>query len=288
MNSMPKSRPWHGRILTAAWAAILGIFIALFGQGVWSALIAFNLTTTPAIPWAVPVMAVVLWLIWQYLGGRWWPNRTSDARRLRLRANALPGDVFAWTLLAGALSIVALAGWWLLVSRLARISGGVLPDMSKYPWLTTVLAVAMGSLISPILEQAGFWGYCQAMLEREFSGPTAIVLTGILFSLLPHPPMHVVLWPKLILFFFTGLTFGAMAYLTKSIVPGLLVHIVGLLAFFTIVFRADAAQTAGQSGADMWLWIHAAQIIIFGLLAFAAFARLRRLTEPTRAPSGVR
>src|SRR5271156_5873992 len=80
---MTTTRPLRDRILTAVWAAILGVFIALFGQGVWSALIVANLATTPAIPWAVAVMAVVLWLIWQYLGGRWGPRRTSDGRRQR-------------------------------------------------------------------------------------------------------------------------------------------------------------------------------------------------------------
>jgi membrane protease YdiL (CAAX protease family) len=271
---MTTTRPPRSRILTAIWAAILGIFIALFGQGVWSALLVVNLKTTPAIPWAVAVMAVGLWIIWQYLGGRWAPRSTSEARRLRLRANALPGDVFAWAILAGGLSIVALAGWWLLVSRFVAISGSALPDMSKYPWLTTMLAVVMGSLVSPILEQAGLWGYCQSMLERTLSGPTAIVMTAILFALLPHPPMHVVIWPKLIFFFLTGLTFSVMAYLTRSILPGMVVHILGLLVFFTVVFRADAAP----SNADAWLWIHATQLVVFGALSIAAFMRLSRLT----------
>jgi membrane protease YdiL (CAAX protease family) len=284
VGSVTTIRPWYGTIRTTAWSASLGIFIALFGQAVWSALIAVNLRTTPAIPWSAAVMAVVLWLMWQYLGGKWWPRSTSDARRRRLRANPLPANVFAWAVLAGALSVVALARWWLLISRLLLISGSALPDMSKYPWLTTVVAVAMGTLVSPILEEAGFWGYCQSMLEREFSGPTAIVMTAILFALLPHPPMHVVLWPKLILFFFTGLTFGVMAYISKSILPGLVVHIFGLLAFFTIVFRPTTAPT---TAGDEWLWIHAAQIIAFAALSIAAFARLARITEPARASSKV-
>jgi membrane protease YdiL (CAAX protease family) len=283
--TLTTTRPLRDRILAAAWAAILGIFIALSGQAVWSALIAANLATTPAIPWAVAAMAVVLWLIWQYLGGRWRPQSTSLSRRTRLRASAMPGRIFAWAVLAGALSIVALAGWWMLISRLANISGAALPDMSKYPWPTTVLAIAIGTLVSPILEQAGLWGYCQVMLEREFSGTTAVVVTAILFALLPHPPMHVTIWPKLILFFVAGLTFGAMAYLTGSILPGLVVHVFGLLAFFTIVFRADAASIVPRSGADTLVWIYGAQLIMFAALAIAAFARLQRLTEPTRALS---
>src|SRR5258708_24790576 len=113
----------------------------------------------------------------------------------------------------------------------------------------------MGTLALPILEQAGFWGNYQSMLERSLPGLTAITSTAILFALLPHPPMHVPLWPKLIFFFFTGLTFGVMAYLAKSILPGMVVHILGLLIFFTLVFRTAAAH----SGTDAWLWIHAAQ-----------------------------
>ena len=102
------------------------------------------------------------------------PNRDQlgefDARlrRSRLRANPLPVNIFAWAVIAGALSIVAQAGWWMLVSRFENVSGSVLPDLSQYPWLTTTLAVVMGSIVSPILEQAGFWGYCQSMLERKF------------------------------------------------------------------------------------------------------------------------
>jgi hypothetical protein len=103
-------------------------------------------------------------------------------------------------------------------------------------------------------------------------------MTAILFAILPHPPMHVVLWPKLILFFFTGLTFSVMAYLTKSILPGMVVHILGLLVFFTLVFRTETAQ----SGPDAWLWIHATQMIAFAALSITAFIRLRRLTARAR------
>jgi membrane protease YdiL (CAAX protease family) len=115
------------------------------------------------------------------------------------------------------------------------------------------------------------------MLERRFSGTTAIVTTAILFAILPHPPMHVVLWPKLILFFFTGLTFSVMAYLTKSILPGMVVHVIGLLVFFTLVFRTEAAPTG-----PTWVWIHAAQMIVFAALSVAAFIRLRRVTVRAR------
>ncbi len=57
-------------IQAVVWSGSLGFLIIIFGSGVWAALVAANLNSTPKIPWAVPAMAIILWLIWQYLGGR--------------------------------------------------------------------------------------------------------------------------------------------------------------------------------------------------------------------------
>src|SRR5947209_6365005 len=108
-------RSFTHRILVAVWAVFLGCLIALLGQGVWTALVVGNLLTTPAIPWAVVVMAFVLRLMWQYLGGRWWPRSTAAARARLLRANRVTGSVFAWALLAGGLSMAALAEYWVVM-----------------------------------------------------------------------------------------------------------------------------------------------------------------------------
>src|SRR5271157_2971127 len=93
------------RVVAVAWAGFLGFLIIVFGAGVWAALVAANLGVSPAVPWAVPAMALVLWLMWMYLGGRFWPRRTSQARRVCMRANLVSAPAFAWAALAGALSV---------------------------------------------------------------------------------------------------------------------------------------------------------------------------------------
>jgi membrane protease YdiL (CAAX protease family) len=279
----------YGRGLTVVWAVILAVLISMIGQGVWAALIVTNLRTSPAIPWAVVVMAPLLWLMWQYLSGKWWPPSTSAARRRHLRANMVSGPAFAWALVAGGFSIGALAGCWIVMSQLVRMPANVLPDMSLYPWLTKALMILMGSLLGPLLEQAGFWGYCQSMLEGKFPGPVAIVISSALFALLPHPPMDAVLWPKLVFYFLTGVTFGVMAYLTNSILPGITVHIAGDLTFFTLVWPNDTArQLIGEEGTDAWFWIHVAQAIVLTALAIVAFWRLARTAERGREVCGQR
>jgi hypothetical protein len=49
---------------------VVTLVLTLLPGGIWSALLVTNLVTNPAIPWAVIVMALILWLIWEYLGGR--------------------------------------------------------------------------------------------------------------------------------------------------------------------------------------------------------------------------
>jgi membrane protease YdiL (CAAX protease family) len=280
---MPNTRSlWH-RAAALVRSGIAAFVIALVLQGVWSALIVANLRTSPAIPWSVPLIAFLVWIAWLYLGGKWWPRSTAEARQRYLRANAVRARVFLWALLTGALSIAALAGYWIVMTRFVRMPGNVLPDMSSYPW-QTALFIATGSLIGPVMEQAGFWGYGQVMLEEEFSAPAAIMILSILFAFGPHPPMGAALWPKLVFYFFTSVTFGAMAFFTNSILPGLVVHIIGDLIFFAGVWPRDATRPLiGESPPDAWFWLHVAQAIMFTGLAILAFARLARVAARSRA-----
>jgi membrane protease YdiL (CAAX protease family) len=269
---------WGRKIGIVLRAAILGLAIALIPQGLWSTLVVANLRTGAAIPWAAPLMAILLWLMLLYLGGRWAPRSTSEARRNSLRLRRISTRTLMWAVGAGALSIVALDGLWIVMARMVRMPGRVLPDMSNYPRLTLVAMVTMGALVSPICEQAGIWGYCQTRLERNFPPLFAVLASALLFGLLPHPPMHAALLPKLLFFCLTGLTFSLMAGLTNSILPGLVVHIGGILSFFVLVWPGDPARgLVTQNGIDAWFAIDVAQVVVFAALAMAAFMRVPKL-----------
>jgi hypothetical protein len=153
MHSLPH------RVLRIVGFAALALFIIALGGGLWAVLVNGNLTTGPTIPWSAPAMAVVLWLMWQYLDGKWWPRSTLAARRSYLRANPVSGQVLVAALLAGVLSIVVLAGYWIVLFQLVRMPANVLPDYSKYPLLTVALAIVMGSLVATLSEEAAFRGY---------------------------------------------------------------------------------------------------------------------------------
>jgi membrane protease YdiL (CAAX protease family) len=277
------------------WSGILASLIAPLGGGVWGALLTGNLKISPAIPWAVPVMALVLWLLWQYLGGKGWPRSTANARRRYLRAIPVSRRVFGWTLLAGMLSLVALAGLWIVLVELTKVGGNpTIPGYSAYPRLTVILGLIMGSLVSPLTEEAAFRGYCQVMLEQKFRGATAIAIASVFFALW-HGPTQGFVWPKLLFYFLVGVTFGVAAYLTRSTLPAIPVHIMGDLTFFFLVWPYDATRPfVWETGADTWFWIHVAQALIFAALAILAFRRLVQVTarahavgdEPIELPQG--
>jgi hypothetical protein len=49
--------------------AICALAITLFAGALWAILLLTNLRTSPAIPWSVPLMALLLWAFWSYLSG---------------------------------------------------------------------------------------------------------------------------------------------------------------------------------------------------------------------------
>lgn len=271
------------KILATLWSAGISFVILLVGQAIWSVLLAANFKNSiRAAPWSVAAMAIALCLFWQYLGGRWWPRRTSDARRRDLRANPVSGSVFATALLAGLLAIPALAGLWIVFFQLVKTPANVLADASNYPLLTVVLVIGMSSLVSPVVEEIAFRGYCQQILERHFSARSAVLLSSLLF-MLAHAN-HGWYWPKLSVYFLAGVVFGSIARLTNSILTSLPVHVIGDVTFFTLIWPRDSSRilvTAG--GAGLWFWIHVAQAVVFSVLALLAFRRLAVIARPPAA-----
>src|SRR5260370_37821891 len=150
---------------------LLAFAIATLAGGIWSAVVITNLQSTPAMPWSVPVMAVLLWLGWSYLAGQGPPNGTSEVRQHYLRANRKPARIYLWAWIAGGLAVIALAGYWIVLVRLIKMPPNVFSDMSAYPRLTVALMILMGSLVASLMEEAGFRGYFRVAVERHFRAP---------------------------------------------------------------------------------------------------------------------
>jgi membrane protease YdiL (CAAX protease family) len=169
-------------ILRIIGLGVLALVIALFPGGVWTALLITNLRLSPSIPWSVLVMGVLLWALWRYLGG-WGPPRANSEKRHRLlRAAAVPAPVFGWAIVAGLLSIVALAGFWIVLLQLVKVPLHNLPDFSKYPLLTVAAVIVMACVVSSVPEEAAFRGYFQSFLEQRLPAAGAIILSSLVLA----------------------------------------------------------------------------------------------------------
>ena len=285
----PQTTPTHSRrlsrrlVLVVGFGALAFVVTAVVG-GVWTALLTVNLAKSPAVPWSVAVMALLLWLLWRYLGGAGWPRGTSEARRRYLRARRVTGRVFLWAVGAGLLAIVALAGLWIVLFQLAHLPARALPDYSKYPFFTVAVALVMASLVGAVTEEAMFRGYFQGILEGIVGGVVAILITALVMA-----PEHALtqgfLWPTLLFYLVVDVMLGATAFLTQSILPGIVTHGIGLLVFFTLVWPGDVIRQAiGGGTTELWFWLHGAQTLVFAVLATLAFIHLARISK---RPQGV-
>lgn len=262
--------------------ALACLALTLLAGGLWSALLAANLRTGIALPWAVPVAAVLLWLGWSYVGGHGPPDHTSAVRRSYRRAYSISAAVWGAALLANGLALLAFCGLWIVLCQLVKAPGNFTIDFSHYSMVTLLLIVTTGAVIGAVSEEVGIRGYLQVALERRFAAPLAIFLAAL--ALMPgHALTQGFVWSTLLFYMLVDVAYGVTAFLTKSIYPGIVGHVVGLCVFFLVIWPHDAERPlVSAGGPDAWFLIHLLQATVFGALAIWSFVRLAKLTSRTR------
>lgn len=268
------------------WTALFAVAMTAIVSGIWAALLLTNLPHSPGLPWSSIVMAFLLWALWSFLDGKWGPASTRASRRKHLRAVPLPRRVYSWALVAGLLWVVFLAGFWIVLSQLVSIPGNKLPDFSTLPVLTVIGTLIIACASGAISEEAGFRGYFQGALERAGLGWAAVLCTALLMA-----PIHALtqgfVWPTLVFYLLVDAMLGALAYLTKSILPGIIVHAVGLFSFLGLIWPGDKNRVPiAMGGADFWFWVHVAQAAAFGAISLFAVNRLAKLVRQGAQSAG--
>lgn len=215
-------------------AVLVGMLIVFVGTIPRNIAYTANLRYFTAVPWAVPLVAVYLWLFWRYLQGEGPPGSTSDERRAGLRANGISGRLWAWSLLAGGLGIVALVLALNLANRLIALPQQDIPDLSNVPKATMLVLLLFGAPVAGIIEEAAFRGYMQGPIERCSGLTVAILITGTMFAL-AHLDFTPVLWPYYVA---VAAIYGTVTSRTNSILPAIVLH------------------TGGNIYSNLDLWLH--------------------------------
>ena len=280
------------RIPVIVRAVVLGFLVTAAITAPWGILVSVNLKHWPAIPWSALVTAPLLWLYWQYLKGNGWPASTVESRRVNLRAQPLSSGVWGMSLFAGMIGLGALLAFQAVLARLVSLPPEQEKiDLSNVPALTLLILVVMGSVVAGVTEEAGFRGYMQGMIERRHGPAIAILISGTVFGF-AHFSHRNVSFGHLPYYIAISAVFGMLAYLTGSIMPGLVLHAFGdtfegvlLVASGRSTWPepAESTRLVWESGPDLAFWGLCAWAMLWILGAVAAY---RALAHEVRTERG--
>lgn len=266
-------------------AIAVGLVVALLGTVPWARLVAANTRYLPSVPWAVPVMAVLLAAWWLYFArGRGGPASTAQARRLGGRANRVPDALWGPALGAGALGLFAVLLLQGVLARLVTLPQQHDLDPSRYPVATLAAWVVMGAIVAGVVEETAFRGYLQGGIERRYGLTAAILVTGSLFGLshFTHPEVGLALLP---FYLAVSAVYGLVAAATDSTYPSMALHAGGnVLSAFGLFTRgrsewqltAAPTPTIWQTGPDASFLANLAGFVVVGTAAGLAFGGLFR------------
>jgi membrane protease YdiL (CAAX protease family) len=286
-------------MLSAVWlrcpvilrAVLAGVALATIGTTPWALLVSANLKHGAAVPWAVPPTALYLWLFWRYARGDGWPASTREARRANLRDLQLSDDVWAASLVAGVLGLVTLVLLLGVVNRLVRLPQQASPDLSQIPLATAAALVLTSAAVAGIVEEVSFRGYMQRPIERRHGPLVAILVTGLAFGFMhfTHPEVTLRLVPY---YLAVAAVYGGLAYLTNSVLPGLVLHAGGnVMSFIELVARgrgewqASASPTplVWETGPDASFWVSCVAVLVAAAATAWAYSALARAASAPRA-----
>ena len=258
-------------------AALVSLAIVAVGQGLWQPLSVANLHFHQEIPWAALVMAGVLALLLLYLSGRGWPHSTSERRRELLRWNPIPLRTFVLAVIAGVLALGAFGGLWIAVSDLAHLPPGIQPKPVGAPMTTLITLLLTSSIAAPLTEEAAFRGYATGILKKAWGSRSAAVLGATALFAAVHflqglDPL------KLSLYFAAGLIFALVAEVTNSLYAAMIVHGLGDILGFTVLWPHDQ-QAHAMGFADPPF---APALVALAIFTPAAVIAFRRLAGPPR------
>lgn len=210
-------------ILLVVKAILLGFLISSIGVVSWAVI-----ATYIPMPWAFLLMSALLVVYWNFFSGSWGSQRLRKFLNENFRKSHLSSKTWFWSLI-GVILIVLIEQSGLVVTfRLIEFPAERFLEeyrfLGQVPRWIAWMVVVMIATVAGICEEVGFRGYMQVPLEKRFGPVISIGIVSIVFVLV-H--LHQA-WsgPILIHIFFISALFGAIAYYSQSLLPGIIAHII--------------------------------------------------------------
>lgn len=277
-QSPPVLRFWR-RLPDTLRALVSGFAVLIVGGGVSGALMFANLAATPRIPWFLPATMLWLWLFWLYLNGAAWLASTSEARHTGLRARDLSRAQWVWAMAAGSLAVTAVMGVAFITYRHAALPEAAYQaefDVASYPWWTIASIFVAVALTAGVVEEAAFRGYMLWGVQRRHGWVIAITLVTLVFYLahLSHAYATLAFAPFFVLH---GFVLGFLLYLTRSIMPGVVLHTLSDVIVLPMQYGVMPSVGQWSFVSDGWM------SLVAGAAAIPAFWRLAQVCKANRA-----
>jgi membrane protease YdiL (CAAX protease family) len=272
-------RVWN-RFPVIVRAIIVGELVVSIGGLPPPLAIIANLRTTPRVPWMIVATALWLWLFWWYLRGGGWPRQTAESRTRDLRGDPLAARVWGWALLAGTFGIASTIALGFATLRAAGVTREAFAspiNLSNYPMLSVICAIASISATAGVVEEAGFRGYMLSPIQRRHGWVVGILITGFMFFLDHHFSHAYATFAFLPFFLAISAVHGLLVKYSGSIRPSVVLH--GIADFFVIpimygLVGSFSVTPISQTGFDTEFAICLALILFFALAAVVPFRRL--------------
>ena len=220
-------RVWN-KLPVIVQAIMTGLLILFVGQ-LPTGLIVINLQITPNIPWFLPIILLWLWIFWKYLNGWGWPTSRAQIRIKNLRASKLSARVWFWSILAGGVALMSVLGLIFVISHHVELSSEAYKapfNITSFPTITIVSFFLTIVITAAVIEEAAFRGYMLSKIQTRHGWLWGILITAIVFYIvhLSHAYATIAFLPFFLLY---SLLQGYLVYLTKSILPSVILHAVG-------------------------------------------------------------
>lgn len=264
-------------------AIVCGLFLAVISLNVWPVLLAI----LPMPLAAFAEAAFLLCFLW-WAGGGGPPHSTKSDRAASFRSGKLSVMRWVWGLCAALFFAVTVHASIILLFRFVHFPAATFRNGYDLSFIHSQFlkwtAILISAVSAGICEEVGFRGYMQQPIEQR-SGVLPAVLISSLFFMAVHLTKAWATLGMIPIVFGAGLLLGLLAWSARSLLPGIVGHIVmdiGLFAYWwTGVAGEFSARTISQTGMDRpFLIAFFTFVIALGIVVFAIY-KLQRMRPIT-------
>ncbi len=257
-------------------AVVIGLLVNSLAVGVWPVL-----GLQLPVPLAFGIMTFFLFLYVKYFSGSWWPAATQAKRQASFRATKLTRNAWIWGGFGALLLWMNKLAFGAFIFRLFSFPQGAYSETISYfqnlPVAHAVLAIIMTSAVAGIAEETGLRGYLQQPLEKKYGPVVSIAVASLVFTAIHLP--QVTNFPYLLVLFVFSAWFGALAYATNSLLPGIIVHaLMDTHAFLALTgllgIDTEVRPTIFESGVDQHFLLSTGVLLVSLVLFILVIKKL--------------